>query len=247
MMIKKVRDLTLISIDKEKVMVVACDGAGGIGKKEGDTFKTDPFYAAKFTARVALMEVICCKAKIVTLTNVVCNEMEPTGSRVIEGITKELEALGLNINVLNGSTEENFKTLSTGIGVTVIGLANTNEIKVNKAKDNDIIISLGLPKLGTEMSSLDYDSEIVNYNQINKLLEMEDVHEIVPVGSKGILYESEKLAENNSLNLILKNNLSIDIRRTAGPASVIIASIDESILHEVSGLGIVNVIGRLNK
>lgn len=34
MNVKKVRDLTLISLDKDKTLVVACDSSGSIGSKK---------------------------------------------------------------------------------------------------------------------------------------------------------------------------------------------------------------------
>jgi hypothetical protein len=55
----KIRDLTLIKIDSEKTMVIACDSCGSIGMKKYDVLKVPPFFTGKFTTKVALMEVLC--------------------------------------------------------------------------------------------------------------------------------------------------------------------------------------------
>lgn len=70
---------------------------------------------------------------------------------------------------------------------------------------------MGIPKVGGEINIYD-DKEIVDYEDIKILLENPKVYEIVPVGSKGILYEGEVLAKNNNLKLKLKENISIDIK-----------------------------------
>ncbi|MBV1822090.1 hypothetical protein KUA25_29170, partial [Bacteroidales bacterium MSK.15.36] len=75
MKISKVRDLTLIKLTEDKNLIVACDSCGGIGNKLEDTLKVPAFIVGKFTARVALMEVLCTGAEIVSITDAVCNEM----------------------------------------------------------------------------------------------------------------------------------------------------------------------------
>jgi hypothetical protein len=247
MEIRKVRDLSLVAIDADKTMVIACDSCGGIGEKDGDGFKVPSFYVGKFTARVPIFEVMCSGAKIITITDAVCNEMEPTGSEIIRGIREELKEAGLEEIVLTGSTEENMITNSTGLGVTVIGIADRNALKLNRVKQEALIISIGLPKVGAEINWVK-DSEIVDYESINKLLSSPFVYEIVPVGSKGIAYEVQQLASSNKLNLEFAGELSIDINKSSGPATCVIAAVKPEGLIELSKLlSNINVIGELKK
>ncbi len=51
----KYRDLTLVTLDEGRVLVVACDSAGGIGPKELDSVKVPGYVLGRFTARVALI------------------------------------------------------------------------------------------------------------------------------------------------------------------------------------------------
>ena len=241
---RKIRDLTVIKIDNEKTMIIACDSCGSAGMKEYDILKVPPFFTGKFTVRVAVMEVLCSGAKIIAITNCVCNEMNNTGLEIIKGIKDELLEADINNAVLTGSTEENFKTLSTGLGITVIGIVENKNLKLNKSKVGNAIISVGLPKVGNEIN-LSFDNEVIDYKILKKLFELEYVYEIVPVGSKGILYEAETLAKTNNLKLKLIRPINIDIYKSAGPSTVIIASVKSDRVKDLYLLGNVNLIGTL--
>jgi hypothetical protein len=247
MKIEKVRDLSLITLDEKRTMVIACDSCGGIGMKEGDVLKVPPLYVGKLIVRVPLLEVICAGAEVVAITDTVCNEMENTAIEIIKGIKEELSSAAIENIVLTGSTEENMTTTATGLGVTVVGIADTKALKVNKVKSEALIVSIGLPKVGNEINFVQ-DNDIVDYQSIRKLLSFDCVKEIVPVGSKGIAYEAKLLAASNKLELRLEKNPSVDINKSSGPSTCVIAAIDAeafSILKEA--LSNVNVIGYLSK
>jgi hypothetical protein len=231
MEISKVRDLTLVEISDEKVLVIACDSCGSIGLKEKDVFKVPPYFTGRFTARVTMLEVMSTGAEIITLTNSVCSEMKPTGEEIIRGIKDELQAAGIPEIVLTGSTEENFTTYSTGLGVTAIGIANPKTIKVNQAGDGAVVV-IGLPKVGSGID-LEKDEEIVNYEQLKRLLGDPCVYEIVPCGSKGIQYEAETLAKENGLKFRLWENIDIDIKKSCGPATTVIAAVNSVIVSRL--------------
>jgi hypothetical protein len=234
MEISKVRDLTLVEISDEKVLVIACDSCGSIGLKEKDVFKVPPYFTGRFTARVTMLEVMSTGAEIITLTNSVCSEMKPTGEEIIRGIKDELQDAGIPEIVLTGSTEENFPTYSTGLGVTAIGIANPKTIKVNKARQagDGAVVVIGLPKVGSEID-LEKDEEIVKYEQLKRLLEDPCVYEIVPCGSKGIQYEAETLAKENGMKFRLCENIDIDIKKSCGPATTVIAAVNSAIVSRL--------------
>ncbi|MBK5242658.1 AIR synthase related protein [Clostridium sp.] len=246
MEVSKVRDLTLIKIDKNKTMVVACDSCGSVGMKEGDSLKVNPFYTGKYTARAALLEVLCTGAEIVTVVDAICNEMKSTGEKIIRGIEEELNAAGISRVVLTGSTEENFPTVSTALGITVIGIAETKVLKVNSVKDNSIVVSIGLPKVGEEVK-VNNDEDIVHYSDIEILLNTKDVYEIIPVGSKGILNEACQLAKNNGMKLKIEENINVDIMKSAGPSTVIIAAVSDKVMDNIKHLRNFNIIGSIIK
>lgn len=246
MKIRKVRDLTLVTIDEQKTLVIACDSCGGVGMKEGDALKVSPQITGKFTARVALLEVVCAGAEVVCVTNNVCNEMDDTGKQVQQGIIEELEAAGIDQIVLTGSTEENFPTISTGIGITVLGIAASLQLKVNQIHQDAELVVIGQPKVGAEILT-SQPGEIVAYDTIQYLLARHDVCEIVPVGSKGIYYEAQQLAAYNDATLVLKQNIKLDIKKSAGPCSVILVAVTEAGLPSITALPHSAVIGKIVK
>jgi hypothetical protein len=212
-----------------------------------DELKVPPFYVGKFAARVPLLEVMCTGAEVVTITDTVSNEMEPTGAEIISGIKEELKSAGIEDVMLTGSTEENFKTRVTALGTTVVGIANTNELKVNNIKTDALLISIGLPKVGAQINFVK-DDEIVDYSSIKRLLKTDLVYEIVPVGSKGIAYEAEQLAINNRLELKLYKNTMVDINKSGGPATCVIAAIDEDSYSKIMDIAPnINIIGYLEE
>lgn len=244
MKVQKVRDLTLIDLGQEKTIVVACDSCGGIGLKEYDVLKVSPFVTGKYTARVALFEILCSGAEVVCLANTICNEMEVTGKKIIAGIEEELEEAGIGKIVLTGSTEENFATFATGFGVTAVGIVENKNLKVNNVKAEALLIAIGQPKVGEEVITSP-KGDIASYKSLKGLLYSPKVYELVPVGSKGILYEARQLAQNNNMKLILHHNAQIDIYKSAGPSTVVIAAIEESFFQHIDIPESVEVLGRL--
>ncbi|VBB07649.1 Hypothetical protein LUCI_2914 [Lucifera butyrica] len=246
MRIKKIRDLTFIDLDRKRTIVIACDSCGSIGLKEHDVLKVPPFITGQYTARVAILEVLCAGAKVIGLTNTICNEMEPTGREIIRGIKAELKDAGIDSVALTGSTEENFPSFSTGLGITAIGIADKAKLKVNSVKDAALVLALGRPMLGQEIVDSPKTS-MVDYPLIQELLKQEEIYELVPVGSKGILYEVYQLAWNNSLKLILNDAVDVDIHRSAGPSTVVLAAVKPDAWPMINFAGNMEVIGRLSK
>jgi selenophosphate synthetase-related protein len=225
------RDLTIVELDGKK-LVIACDSCGGVGEKNGDALWASLFTVGAYAARVPLMEVICAGAKVISVTNAVCCEMDPTGAKIIEGVKNEMKKAGAPEAALNGSTEENFPTVSTAVGVTVIGSAD--KLRFAECVPGDRIVLIGEPLFGAEISK----SIPTDYNDVYRLLKNPDVKEIAPVGSKGVLYEAELLAELNGLRFSpynSKNNSKIDMKKSAGPATCFIAAVSKPIGHTEIG------------
>lgn len=245
MNIKKVRDLTLVDLGQGKTLVIACDSCGGIGMKAGDVLKVPPFIISKYTTRVAVLEVLCTGAEVVCLTNTICNEMNPTGKEIIQGIEEELKEAGIGKVVLTGSTEENFSTMATGLGITAVGLIATQELKVNNVKGEALLVVIGQPKVGQEV--LDSKREdVVDYSLIKQLLQAEEVYEIIPVGSKGILHEMQVLAQNNQLKLSINDNIKVDIIRSGGPSTAVIVAVSNNYFSKMDVVASMELIGKVS-
>lgn len=218
-MANKYRDVDIVTLPNKDILVIACDSCGAIGLKDQDVVKAPPFIVGKYTARVCLMEVIAVGAFPAAMTVNICNELEPTGREILQGIQDELEACNLLIPITI-STEKNMKTTMTALGVTVLGTCNDGDLRHDKvAKGNDIYV-MGVPKMGQEV--VEDQGEIATISSLLPLLEWENVTEAIPVGSSGIKGELEKLLTQTGLHIDLDEGLSIDLAKSAGPCTAVL-------------------------
>ncbi len=231
--IKRQRDLTFIKTTENKSLVIACDSCGGIGNKEMDLLKVSPQLVGYYTTRVPLMEILSVGATPVAVINTLSVEMNPTGEEIIKGIEELLKEGEIPLESINGSTEENFQTVQTGIGVTIVGEVEVEKCKVGKSQVGDAIYLLGIPKVGGEIQ-LPHDQEICSLQSLKELVTFNCVNEIIPVGSKGIVYEVETLASLNDCKFQLLEGVMVDLTKSAGPATVVIFSMDKEKEKELS-------------
>ncbi len=232
MKINKIRDLTLVTLPSNQMLVIACDSCGGIGNKVRDVVKTSPDIVGYFTTRVALMEVLATGAELVTVVNNLSVEFNNTGNEILKGVKRAVESISLDQDmIITGSTEENFPTVQTGIGITAIGIIDKNKWEKPRTNKGALAVIAGLPKVGTEV--LEDQGEIFTLELLLKLMSNPKVQEILPVGSKGILYELEEMSKTNGLKTKLDKSINIDLYKSAGPATCAIIAIDEDYYDEM--------------
>lgn len=153
--------------------------------------------------------------------------MEDTGKRIINGIKNALQPLNFDLNnIISGSTEENFPVTVTGVGITIIGIIDKNNWKKPTTEKGLIVVLVGMPKFGDEV--LSDKSSIMNIEELLKLKEKGYIKEILPVGSKEILYELEQMANTNNINFKLEDEQSINLKKSGGPSTCVIVSMEEN-------------------
>lgn len=239
MHVSKFRDLTLMQIDQNRFFTIACDSCGGIGSSEMDLIKVEDELVGYFTARVCLIETLAFRSKPNLLINTLCVEMEGRGKRLLTGIKRAIQeyydafSKSMDINI-TGSTEENIPTLQTALGITVMG-ETMNALNRPIANIGDAVVLIGLPKVGQEV--IDDISgglnEMINFNSINLLSTNSNVIDILPVGSKGIRYELNLLQETHNKIIHKIEELKIDLEKSAGPATCVLAVVREQALEDV--------------
>lgn len=224
--VEKVRDLSIIHLIGDVKLVIACDSNASNGEKVNDTHKNDYNETAVSALKVPLMEVLSTGATPLVIANNLCVEMNPSGKKIIEAMKKELEDAKLWDSIqLTGSTEDNMVTTQTGIGVTVIGIVTMDNYKVGKTQSGDIVMSVGLPQSGVEIPYSEKDYDVAKISTVKKLSELEYVHEILPVGSKGALYEANELARTCSCKFKQYAECEIDLYTSAGSSTAVLVSI----------------------
>lgn len=226
------RDILIKPLTRNKVLVVSCDSAGAVGPKRDDIVKVDGSVLGRFIVRVALMEVMAVGAKPICVSCGLSVEPEPTGESILAGVLSEMKKVGLDRSSLVISTEKNFETTQSGIGITVIGIVNRDEMRMGEAEDGDLIVSLGIPSVGMEVLENERKGLIAELDDLIKLLSLNFAHAVIPVGSKGILYEANVLAKESEAFLKLNPNPGLDITKSAGPGTVILAAIGRDYLDE---------------
>lgn len=248
---KSPRDVLILQMPDERLLVIGCDSTGGIGPKPLDRVKVDGYTLGRFTARVALMEVLATAARPVALVNTLSVEMDPTGWEVLRGIKDEARRAGLDPDLaITGSHEKNVQTDQTGLGVTAIGLARVGELRIGTAHPGDAIVSIGLPRVGDEVVETvrrGEESLLADVGDVIRLLGMDFVHEILPVGSGGVAAEARTLARGVGCEVRFVKDPQIDLRKSAGPSTVVLAAVPQRDIPRLArsfGGKPVNVVGR---
>ena len=236
--IKTGRDVSVFEINNDQVMVVGCDSAGGIGPKPLDKVKVSGYTLGRFTARVAIMEVLAVGATPVCLTDTLGVEPEPTGFEIVKGIKKAVELAQLDDTLpVIGSMEKTVEVEQTGIGITVVGLAPKNKLKIGLSQKGDLIVAVGRPCVKDEVLPAEKRGEIVDLIDLINLMECDFVHDVVPVGSHGMLHEVKVLSQDCGLGYKL-NLTENELRKSAGPATAVLVTVPKNALNQL--LSVIN-------
>jgi selenophosphate synthetase-related protein len=241
-------DVSILKVPTGHAIVAGSTSSGAVGPKIMDEVKVDGRVLGKFLARVALMDVIATGAFPVLLSVTLSVEKEPTGNEIIEGIRREARNIGLDPNqVLMENTEDNFQTVQTGAGLTVVGFANEDELRLGKTNPGDLVVAIGKPKLGDEVILAEAKGEIADLKNVTQLSQKKYVHDIAPVGTFGIADEARLMAYGVGRQLKLSEVHGLDLNKSAGPATVVLVTVDKEKLEELTSLITkpVNVIGEI--
>ena len=241
-------DVSIVKVPTGHAIVAGSTSSGAVGPKIEDKVKVDGQILGKFLARVSLMDVIATGAFPILLSVTLGVEKEPTGNAILDGIRKEARTLGLDPDqVLMENTEDNFETVQTGAGLTVVGFANEEELRLGKTVPGDLVVAIGRPKVGDEVISAEAKGEIADLKNIIQLSQKKYVHDIAPVGTFGIADQARMIAYAVGRQLKLTEAKTLDLNKSAGPATVVLASIEKERLEDLTSLirKPVNVIGEI--
>jgi hypothetical protein len=215
------RDVLFLPLHENEELVIATDGSAAIGLKEADIVRVPYETVAYFAARVALMEVMCVGATpmAVVLQNFVHDE---AWKALCAGIRNALAELDLTLPIV-GSTESNFPTLQSAVGVTVIGTVNKAQKRVGKTPAKAKFAVIGEPLVGDEV--IKHRDRVLPLSLFRQLLHRTEIYELVPVGSKGIWYELQGLLHDNNLEAS-PCSCALPLHASSGPATSVLISFD---------------------
>ena len=222
--VSRLRDLTLISNGTQETLVIACDSTGGIGPKAEDTVKISARAVTHFTVRVPLLEVIASGARPLLIVNTLNVEKQPSAEPMIEEVRAIARSIGLDPDVaVTGSTEDNVITVATGIGVTIVG-ALSGPLRVGTARAGDDVYCVGLPLSAPSDLFEPDDWRMPSLGETQQLVERPEVHEVLPVGSRGVNAELRDLAESANVDLEIWPS-TVATAKTGGPSSCLLVAI----------------------
>ena len=241
-------DVSILKIPTGHAIVAGSTSSGAVGPKELDKVKVDGQVLGKFLARVALMDVITTGAFPLLLSLTLGVEKQVTGATIAEGVSREARSIGLDPQqVLLENTEDNFQTVQTGAGLTVVGLANENELRLGKTLPGDLIVAVGRPKVGEEVIAAEARGEIADLRNVAQLCQCRYIHDISAVGGFGIASEAKMMAYGVGRQLKLWEKQVLDLNKSAGPATVVLVTMDRERLEDLTSLisKPINVIGEI--
>jgi hypothetical protein len=210
--LKTLRDVIITKYGGE-LLVTATDSCGAIGEKTHDIVTAAADIAGEFTARVALLEVLCTGAQPAFVSVPISNEPK-TAETILAGVRRAFSDY-TDIQMVI-STEKNMATSMTAFGVSVTGICSTKDFYVGKARAGDLLFCAGLPLLGGE--TLEKGAPLFTPAQLKKLTACPAVHAVIPCGSRGAAAECEIIASESGLAAVFGES-GIDLKKSAGPAS----------------------------
>lgn len=233
--VRRVRDLTVLELDAERLLVIACDSVGSIGPKRADRYPVDARTVAHFAARVPLVEVIAAGARPEIVVDTLSVEMDPTGAEMIAEIRAIASELGLGPDRVTGSTEDNVPSDATGVGVTVLATVARDDLRPGRARSGDRVLCIGTPTSAPHDVIAIGDPRMVPLALLADLVALPEVGDALPVGSRGVGYELGVLAETNGLAFHPVDH-DLDLARSGGPASCVLLAVRPSAVARILDL-----------
>ena len=229
MTVRPIRDLLIVPGSPR--LVIACDSVGGIGPRPADVVPVPGDVVAHFAARVPLLEVLCSGARPIALINTLCHDLA-AAQPFIDTFRQVAAEVGIASEAVTGSTEENVPSPATGVGVTVIG-AEEQPLIAGGGRDGDVVVCVGWPRSAPGDQLYIGHPDIVPLDTVKDLVDSGLVHDALPVGSRGVSYETGQLAHSAGLSVDwLSHPLPSDA--SGGPATCVLLVCDpgdEPALH----------------
>jgi hypothetical protein len=112
------------------------------------------------------------------------------------------------------------------MGVVVIGLAEEKDMRPGESHAGDAVVCVGLPKSAPEDEVRLDDPEIADVACVRTLSQFDFIHDILPVGSHGCGYEVGEMARTATLNVKIREDTAIPLKKTGGPSTCVIVSME---------------------
>ena len=217
------RDTITIPLNSQESLIIASDNSGSIGMKADDHVQVSYETVAYYSFRVAAMECISAGGELVSVVlHNYCGD--DSWSELVNGVQIGLAELKLGDIPITGSTESNFQLRQSAVGLVVLGKKPLDKM-TEKIFSNDLKFAIiGKPLVGNEV--IDFPNEIVPLSTFREVSNLLDIM-IWPVGSKGILFEFNKMFPSKEFSMEMLDT-NIDVLKSSGPATCFIVAFEEN-------------------
>lgn len=173
----------------------------------------------QYAARTVLLELICAGARIAALTVALAVEYDSLGKEILAASRMALAQIGSRAPVI-WSSEKNFEVDTTGVGVTAVGVADASSIRIGRSRRGDAVALFGQPSVGKGVLEAERKNLLPTLEDAIFLTNSELVHEVLPVGSTGVLHEASVMAHDSGLRFVSSID-SKELRVSAGPSTAL--------------------------
>jgi hypothetical protein len=215
------RDGTVVGLGDE-TLVITSDNSGAIGQKEHDQVSVPYDVVAYYAFRVAVMENIALRGvPISVVMHNFCGGSE--WEALVSGVERGKRELGFDHEItITGSSETNMPLLQSALGVVVVG-KQKRELREVRLDDTTRFAVIGKPLVGEEV--VNEETAIAPLELYRWVSEQEGVQAVLPVGSKGILYELNELVDGVEVEERLVR-ADLDLHKSSGPSTCFIVAYD---------------------
>lgn len=222
------RNAVVLPLTTDQELVITSDNSGSIGEKPQDAVSTSNTVVGYFACRVAVMECIAAggEPRAVVMQNFTDNE---AWLDYKHGVKQVLDEVGLGELPITGSTESNFSSLQSGLGLTVIGTRTI--AKKSDFTGDEAFAVIGKPLVGDEV--LEQPNEVAPLWLFQRLCRLDSVRALLPVGSKGISAAWREWTKRKN-----ERDGMLDLEKSAGPATCFIIAFDrenEEKIKDIAG------------
>lgn len=222
------RDVEIIELPNGNELVIAVDNSGSIGMKSKDDIQVPYDVVSYYNFRVAWMECVSAGATPISiiLHNFSGDNAWPSLIQGVERGVKEVKQENIKIT---GSTESNFVLEQSAVGLVVIGEREqapvSQEVFLDEP-DSFKVSVIGNPLVGDEL--LQNEDAIAPLEVFQDLADLKRVL-LLPVGSKGILYELNQIFNGQPLDV----DSCLDLEKSSGPATCFIIVYVKRLEHKI--------------
>ena len=215
------RDGTVIGLGDE-TLVITSDNSGAIGQKEHDQVSVPYDIVAYYAFRVAVMENIALGGVPVSVVmHNFCGGSE--WEALVGGVERGKREIGFDHEItITGSSETNMPLLQSALGVVVVG-KQKRELREVRLDDTMRFAVVGKPLVGEEV--VNEEAATAPLELYRWVSEQEGVQAVLPVGSKGILYELNELLDGVEVEERMVQT-DLNLYKSSGPSTCFIVAYD---------------------